>query len=184
MRNRGPRSRKRGSGWPRSKQTSARPTRAGWSWRASPPTFPTRDGSLPPAVQILPAPAPYDVVVHEARGLHVGVHDGRAYEGEAAPLQVLAQRVGLARARRNLAHALPAVALRLAADEAPDVRVEGAELLLHLQERTRVLDGGADLEPVADDAGVGEQPARLARAEARDLRGIEAGERLAVGLAL
>src|SRR5262249_19623806 len=41
-----------------------------------------------------------------------------------------------------------------------------------------------DLEPVADDARIPEQAAHLAGTEARDLLGIEAGERRAVGLAL
>jgi len=50
----------------------------------------------------------------------------------------------------------------------------------HRQERARVGNGGVDLGAVAHDAGVAQQPPHVARVEARDLPGIEAGERAPV----
>ena len=65
-------------------------------------------------------------------------------------------------------------------DEPPQVRVEAAELLPHLQERAGVGDGGVDLEAVADDARVGQQRGELRGIVPRDLDRIEAVENLAV----
>src|SRR5690606_31526591 len=78
----------------------------------------------------------------------------------------------------------PAVHDRLAADEAPDVSIEAAELLLHGEEAAGVRDRGLDLLPVADDAGIGEQPLDRAAVEARDARRVEIGERAPVAVAL
>jgi hypothetical protein len=72
---------------------------------------------------------------------------------------------------------------RPAADEAPDVLVETAELLLHRQDRAGVGHGGGNLQPVADDAGIGEQLGLPASIVASDLGGIEVVERQAVGVA-
>src|SRR5437868_7997611 len=125
-----------------------------------------------------------DMVVDEAGGLHEGVHDGGAHEGEAARLEVLRKRIGLRRARGNIPERPGAVAARLAAHEAPDVRVEAAEFLLHAQERLRVLHRAFDLEPVADDAGILQQLLDPGLSEARDLGRIEVRERTTVVLAL
>ena len=37
-----------------------------------------------------------EVVIHHADRLHVRIHDGRTDEAESAPLEILAERVGLA----------------------------------------------------------------------------------------
>src|SRR5688500_5566251 len=86
-----------------------------------------------------------DVIVDHADGLHVRVNDGRAHEAEPALLHVTADLVGERRARRDLLHALVPIHDRLTVDEAPLVRVESAELFLHLQERARILHGRLDL---------------------------------------
>src|ERR1051325_4729476 len=93
-----------------------------------------------------------EVVVDHSRRLHVRVTDRRADEGEAALLQILAERVGLGGAGGDFADALETIALWFAVDEAPDIAVEAAELLLHLQEGARVADRRFDLHAVADDA--------------------------------
>ena len=49
-------------------------------------------------------------------------------------------------------------------------------LLLHGQEGARIGDGGGDLQAIAHDPGVGEQPADLARVVAGDAAGVEAVE--------
>src|ERR1035438_788573 len=66
----------------------------------------------------------------------------------------------------------------------PEVGVEAAEFLLDGEEGLRVPDGGGNLEPVAHDAGVGEQLADFASVVARDLPGVEAVEGAAVVVAL
>src|SRR3954471_24009287 len=124
------------------------------------------------------------MIVDHAGGLHVGVADGRAYEPEAPRLQVLAHRVGLRRARRNLADAAAPVDLRLAADELPDVLVEGAEFLAHREEGPGIADRREDLELVPDDPRIAHQLLHLARIEFCNPGCIEARERAAKILAL
>src|SRR5574337_206057 len=77
----------------------------------------------------------------------------------------------------------PAVADGVAIHEAPDVVVKTAEFLLQLDKGTCVANGGPDLQTIAHDAWILEQPGNVAGAEARDSRGIEAGESSAVMLA-
>ena len=86
--------------------------------------------------------------------------------------------------RRHLGHLAPAVDPRPAADEFPAVAREAAELALHRQEQPGIDDRRLHLEPVADDAVELQQPLDLARVEARHAGRVEAGERLAVALAL
>ena len=61
---------------------------------------------------------------------------------------------------------------------------EGAVLLADRLDPLGILDRGLDLEPVADDPGIGEQASPLPRAVARDLGDLEvvvgAAERLAL----
>ena len=124
------------------------------------------------------------MVVDHAGRLHVRVDDRGADEAEAALLEILAERVGLRRSRRHLLVLGPAILNRLAADEGPQVLREAAVLGLKIQVRARVGDRRLDLQPVADDARILQQPRQLALAEARDALGIKAGERLALALAL
>src|SRR5262249_13329030 len=74
------------------------------------------------------------VVVDHADGLHEGVTDCGADEREAAAAQILAHGVGLVCPGGNPLQFLPGVLLRVLANEAPDVLVEGAERFLHGQE--------------------------------------------------
>src|ERR1041385_9082304 len=113
------------------------------------------------------------MVVHHADRLNERVDDGRSAELEAAPGQRLRERVGLLRLRRHVAGLPREVANRLAADERPRELGEAAELLLHLEERAGVRDRGRDLRAVPHDAGVGEQPADVRRAVARDFSWIK-----------
>ncbi len=74
------------------------------------------------------------MVVDHAGSLHVGIHDRGTDEMEAATDQVLAERLSRGRLGGDLGEAAPGVVQRRAADEAPDVGVEAAELLLDCQE--------------------------------------------------
>src|SRR5882762_4590553 len=80
------------------------------------------------------------VVVHHAHGLHECIHDSRADELEAAPLEVLRKLVGSA------------------ASQFPSVLREAAVFLLHGKKAARVGDGRIDLRTIADDPSVRQEP--------------------------
>src|SRR3954464_9035575 len=130
------------------------------------------------------AKAAVQMIVDYSHRLHEGVADGRADELEAALEEILAKGVGLGGLRRHLAGAAPAVDDRFAADEAPDVRIEAAELALHGEKRLGVADGRVDLQPVAHDAVVLHQLSQRRGREVRYLRRVEASEGAAIGVAL
>src|SRR5262245_33044822 len=127
--------------------------------------------------------APWVVVVDDADRLQEGIDDRGPDEAESAPLELLAERVGKPGPRGERAAARRALD-RLAAGEVPEEPVEAAEFALNFQEGAGVRHGAVDLQPVPYDAGVLHEPRAPRGREARDLRGIEAGERAAVGLAL
>src|SRR6266705_3276376 len=124
------------------------------------------------------------MVVDHADCLHESVDDGRADKTETAPLEVLADRIRRPRAGRHLPHAAPAVLQRPPAGEAPEISVEGAEFPLHVEEGAGVADGGLDLEAIAHDPRVAEQPFDVAGAKARHLDRVEPGEGAAIVLPL
>ena len=96
------------------------------------------------------------MMVDHAGRLHERVTDGRSDELETALEQVPAHRVRFRRARRRLGYFSPAVLDRFAADETPKLSVEAPEFFVHGEECFRIRDRGRDLQPVADDAGIGE----------------------------
>src|SRR5258706_3869916 len=159
------------------KSTSAS---AAAAWRESRRAKRRADRSDSERCSYMPEAVPCVVIRHPDR-LHVGVADGRADELEAALEQVLAQRIGLGGLDRDLAAPEHD---RLAADEAPEVGVEAAELLLHGEKGFRVADGALDFQPIADDPRILQQYPFPARIETRDLSRIESRERLPVVLAL
>src|SRR5260221_13507182 len=105
-------------------------------------------------------------------------------EAEPPPLQIAAERVGLARRGGDLTHGFPTILSRATVDELPAIRVEAAKLPLHRQKRSSVLDGGGDLQAVPDNPGIGGQLVDPSRGVPRDLLRIEVGERAPVALAL
>ena len=111
--------------------------------------MPSPDLGVPEAV--------HEVVVDHPRGLHQGVADRRADEREPRRFRsLLIASDSPVRAGTSWRDP-PCVPDRAAPDESPDEGVEAAELPLDLEERPGILDGRGDLEPVADDPGVGEQ---------------------------
>src|SRR5690606_26788228 len=92
--------------------------------------------------------------------------------------------VGLGASRWHLPLLAPPVHDRAAADEAPDVRVEAAELLLEREKAAGVRDRRLDLLAVADDAGIAHQPLDRPRVEACDALRIEVRKRAAIAFAL
>jgi len=123
------------------------------------------------------------VVDHPDR-LHVAVHHGGSHEAESPPLQIAAERVGLARRGGDLTHRLPTILSGPTVDELPAIRVEAAVLLLHRQKRSSVLHRGGDFQAVPDDPGIGAQLADPSRGVPCDLLRIEVAERAPIALAL
>src|SRR5262249_31131483 len=97
------------------------------------------------------------VIVHEAGRLHERVADGRADELEAASDQATAKHGGGLGFCRALPARAPAVLLRPAAHEAPEVGIEASVLALDGEERARVGDGRLDLASMTNDPLVGQQ---------------------------
>ena len=95
------------------------------------------------------------VVVYHAGGLHEGVADGWADEAEAAVAELAAHFGGLGGGCGDFVVGAPGVFYGGAADELPDVGVEGGMFLLGFEEGLGVADGGGDFLAVADYAGVG-----------------------------
>ena len=123
------------------------------------------------------------MIVDHARALHEGVANGRADEAEAALLQIFAEGVGFGGLCREAFVGFPSVLFGLAADEAPDVGVEGAEFFLNFQEGAGVTDGGVDFEAVADDSGVAKQFANLLFVVARHFLRVESVKHFAISRA-
>lgn len=113
----------------------------------------------------------------------MGVDDCAPHELETALLEVAAEGIGLFARGGELAHSLPFVDLRLAANEAPDVFVERAEFFLYFQKGAGIGDRSVHFEAIPDDAGIEEQLLYPLLGKPGDLLGIELGERLAIGLA-
>src|SRR5438105_11317293 len=123
------------------------------------------------------------MIVDHAGRLHQRVADSRADEFKSALNQVPAHGVGCRCARRDLSHSLPTILFRFAADKAPEVPVETAELFPNREKGVRILDRRRNLQSVADDPGLAEQPFQSARAVAHDLFRAKTVERFTVVLA-
>ena len=94
------------------------------------------------------------VVIDHTDGLHEGVADGAADESKAAFFQVFAHGVGDLGGGWEADMSFPRVLDGLAANERPNVFVEGAEFFLDLQQGLCVADGGLDFQAIANDSGI------------------------------
>lgn len=133
---------------------------------------------------LLTTKATLRMVDDHAGGLHMGVDNRRPDELEAAPLEIFTQGVRLAAGGRIIFQGFKAIDDRLAANEAPDVRVTTAELFLNLQELARIVHRGVDFQAIANDAGIIQQRFDLFLAVTRDSCRIETGKRFAVSFPL
>lgn len=124
------------------------------------------------------------VIVHHPSRLHKRVANRRADEFESARLQILAHRIRFFTCRRNIFQRFAFVVDGLAADELPNVFVERAELLLHLDEPLRVGNRRLNFQAIADDTGVTEQASHIAFVVLGDALVVEIVQRLAKILAL
>src|SRR5207244_3158485 len=123
------------------------------------------------------------MIIDHAGRLHQRVADSRADKFESALNEVPAHGVGFQCARRDLSHSPPTILFRFAADKAPEVPVETAELFPNREKGVRILDRRRNLQSVAHDPGLAEQPFQIARAVAHDLFRAKTVERFTVVLA-
>lgn len=124
------------------------------------------------------------VVVDHAGRLHVGIHDGRAYESEAAFFHILAESVGYRGSGGHGFDRRPVILHRLIFNEAPYVVREAAEFFLNAQKRPGILPGTVNFQPIADDPGILQQCVQLAVGVAGDLFGVKVVEQGPVALPL
>jgi hypothetical protein len=122
------------------------------------------------------------MVVHHANGLHMGIADGGTDETEATAEQVFAHEARTFGLGGYFITCFPGVDQGLAADELPKISIEAAELLLDFQERLSILDGSADLEPVANNPRISQQLRNLLFIVLGDFNGIKVVKSQAVVL--
>lgn len=120
------------------------------------------------------------MIVHEAGRLHERITNGRAYKTETAPLQRGAQFARLFRGRGKFAAKTAPIVDRPAVNEAPNERIERADVVAQAQQRARVADRCLDLCAVAHDAGVAKQLLHARRRDARYGGGLKAGKHFPV----
>src|SRR5262249_40838735 len=97
----------------------------------------------------------------------------RADEFEAAAGELLGNGARDRRLGWHLLDGAEVVACRLAVDEVPEEARETRSLLHHFLPGLRRLDRALDLEAIAPDAGIGQQPFNLLWRVTRDLDGVE-----------
>jgi len=130
------------------------------------------------------AKATGQMVIHHPHRLHKGITDGGAAKAEAALLHVFADGIGKPCAGWNMLQVFPFVVNGLVIGKAPDIAVEAAEFLLHLQERFCIFHRRLNLHLVPDDAGILHQRAELFGIVPRDFLRIEVVECLSEVFAL
>ena len=95
--------------------------------------------------EFLIAEASDEVIVYQARRLHVRVRDRWPDEAESPLLEILAECFGFGRSCRDLSGSFPAAEFGLSVNEPPAVGVKNAELLLDLEKRTLALRTAASI---------------------------------------
>lgn len=120
-------------------------------------------------------------MIHDhAGGLHEGVANGRADEGEAGLLECLAHGLGFGSDRRHLAPLTEVIDLGRTANEGP----EQHRRVVQSQPGLGVLPRGLELEQVADDAWVLHPLLDLLVAHSRQALRVEAEQDFTVALTL
>ena len=127
----------------------------------------------PVSLRALCSPAIHHVVVDHADGLHEGIANRGAHEGETALFERLRHRIGLGREGGNLAHrSRPRSVENSAAGELPDVRIERAKFVHRSRETRGRFWSSPRFETIRDHPGIGHQPGVLIGTVLRDFFGI------------
>jgi DNA-binding transcriptional ArsR family regulator len=123
-----------------------------------------------------------EMVVDHTDSLHEGIDDGRPYELPSACAQRLGQSLGLGRRDRIVAVRLrPRMPHRLVRPHEVDKRLA---CVVHCEQCLGIDDGRGHLLPIANDAGIRQQPLNVGRPIGRHLRRIESIEGTSITLAL
>ncbi len=96
----------------------------------------------------------HDVVIDHAGCLHVGVDDRRPKEFKTAFFEIFRQRLSLGGYNRKVFERPMFISNGRATDKTPNIFRESTEFFLDLEKTLGVVDGGFNLHPIADDAGV------------------------------
>src|SRR5579863_9675482 len=78
---------------------------------------------------------------------------------------------------------MPGIYSRMTIDEAPNIGVERPEFVFRFEECLCVLNGGFDLQPVANDSGISQKSSHLSPIVLGDHLSVELIERCAIVLA-
>src|SRR6185312_14984425 len=116
------------------------------------------------------------MVVHKPGCLHERIADGRPDKSESALFQILRKGVRFRSACGQAILRSPRISFWAAIDESPDILVKAAEVFLDSKKRTRVCKSGFDLQPIADNSRIRQQPGDRLLVKASDLCGIELRE--------
>jgi len=120
------------------------------------------------------------VVIDYTFRLHEGITDSAANESETAFFQLFCHRVRNFSAGGYVLHCFPPIDHGFAICELPDVGIKAAELMLNINERPGIGNGGFDLEPVADNAWIIQQGVYFACVIAGNFFHIKISEQFAV----
>jgi hypothetical protein len=115
----------------------------------------------------------HQVIVHQARGLHERITDGRPNEAEPSLQQILAQGDRKRGFCRYLFVRFPTVLDWFAPYKIPHVRVKAPVLFLDAQKRAGICDCRLNFQPVPDDSGIAQQRLHLLAVEERHFCGIK-----------
>jgi hypothetical protein len=120
------------------------------------------------------------MVVDHSGGLHDGIADGGPHKAKASALEVLTHGVGLFGESGDFGFGPPGVLDSLPTREPPDIAVKTAIFRLDRKKRAGIADSSFNLEPVANNAWIGEQLINFARIIRSNFAWIKGIERLTV----
>ena len=118
------------------------------------------------------------MVVDQSRGLHMGIKNRSAQKFESSFFQIFGPSLRFRSHHGNIFHGFNPMDHRFMPHPGPHVLGKGSEFFLDFLKEPGVLNGGFDLEPVADDAGVPHQSGPVPGVETRDLHVVKALEGL------
>ncbi len=92
-----------------------------------------------------------EMIVYHSSRLHVRINDSRSDEAKSSFLQVVAERLGRGRRRRNLARIRPVVQLRPPVDKTPTTGIKVPKVSLDSEKCACVVHSSLYLHPIAYD---------------------------------
>ena len=130
------------------------------------------------------AEAADQMIIYQARGLHECIANGGTHKRKSSRFEITAERIRFPAARGNVTMPSAMMDDGLAVDEAPEILIEAAEFLLHLQEGCGIADRGLNLQPIADNTSILKQPTHVTGIKSSNFLGIKLGKSPAIRLTL